>query len=352
MTGPEIVKFSAAVSSAYTPNELVRLLLTLNRNFLDYVIVQAPFPNQVIQLVGTANSQGWISQLVLAIVNDRPNVQSIKNFLVVHPYWDPTKYPPLTHPADTLRVYGGRSFIGRNVLRSALKKMNNPTGRKVLVVISSHRRVGKTYSTELINFVSGNLQPSKVAYIDLDSQKYDPIKLAKKLATNMHLSPDLIPDESTEQATRSNQELVSLLTTNTANPPPVIWIVFDGFRDQVPAEAIQDFIAQLAQKIQSMQEFRLILLNYPVSLPLAVGGFIIKDELQPLTRAELETHFTNVHRQKYNANPSPQELAEYLLCMDEAFKKRSQDYPESVNDHVLVNLAVSDVVDTIEEDVP
>src|SRR4051794_12404274 len=129
MTGPEIVTFSDALTKAYTPTELTTLLLTLDRRFVDYVTGTLPFPDQVRELVGAANSRGWISQLVLAVLNDRPANQFIKDFLAVHPYWDPTIYPPLTHPADTLRVYGGKSFIGRDRLRASLKRMDKPTGR-------------------------------------------------------------------------------------------------------------------------------------------------------------------------------------------------------------------------------
>ena len=353
MTGPEIVTFTMIVSRAYTANDFSNLLLGLNRNFLDYVPANLPFPEQVRDLVAAANSKGWISQLVLAVLDDRPNNQFIKEFLSKHPYWDPANHPPLNHPADTLRILGGRSFIGRDKLRSALKRMDNPTGKKVLLVKSVHRKVGKTYSKDLIDFVSKNLQPSGVAYVDLDTEEYDPIKLAKKLAKEMRLNASLFPDTATEQAPRSNQELVSLLIPIVPNPlPDVWWIVLDGFRERQPSEAIQDFIAQLAQRIQSTQEFRLILVNYGCVLPLTVGGFSFTQDLEPLTRTELETHFANVHRQKHNTNPSATELSEYLSGMDDFFAQFTKQYPESVGDQVLVNMAVTAIVDTIEEDGP
>src|SRR5882762_9467574 len=148
MTGPEIVTFTVMVSSAYTANDLTNLLLGLNRNFLDYVPLTVPFPQQVRELVGVANSSGWISQLVLAVLADRPNNQFIRDFLSQHPYWDPAHHPPLDHPVDTLRILGGRSFIGRDKLRAAIKKMDDPTGKKVLLVKSTRRKVGKTYSKD------------------------------------------------------------------------------------------------------------------------------------------------------------------------------------------------------------
>lgn len=348
MTGPEIVTFTRIVSSAYTANDFSDLLLSLNRNFLDYVAANVPFPQQVKELVGAANSQGWISQLVLAVLADRPNNQHIRAFLCKHPYWDPAKHPVLQHPADTLRVLGGRSFIARDKLRKALKKMDEPTGRKVLLVSSTHRKVGKTYSKDLVEFVSQNKQPSEVAYVDLDSEKFDPINLTKKIVKEMKLNASLFPDEATEQAARSNQELVKLLTEVDNPLLKVWWIILDGFREGVPSEAIQDFVAKLAQLIQSTEEFRLILVNYTCLIPFPV--FTIKDDLEPLTRAELETHFANVHRQKHKTYPSPSKLSEYLSGMDEFFTEYTTQYPEFVGDQVLVNRAVTDIADLIEEE--
>src|SRR5947209_4243872 len=102
MTGPEIVQFSAAVRKAFAENELVRLLQGLNRNFSDYVIAQSTYPDQVIRLVGAANSEGWIGKLVYTIVDARPDNQDIKDFLTAYPHWDPATNRPLGHPCDTL----------------------------------------------------------------------------------------------------------------------------------------------------------------------------------------------------------------------------------------------------------
>jgi hypothetical protein len=226
--------------------------------------------------------------------------------------------------------------------------MEAPTGRKVLLVTSDHRKVGKTYSMELIDYVAAQQQPSGVVSFDLDTDDYDPIKLAKKLASEMGGNADLIPDRATEQAPRSNQELVRLLIPRTATQPAKVWwLVFDGFRSKIPSEPIQDFIAQLGQRIQQREEFRLILLNYTYPLPLAVAGFTFKDNVKPLTRTELETHFASIHRQKYSANPTPKQLSEYLSGMDDRLAEYTQTHPEVVGDHLLFNMAVSDVADAI-----
>jgi Effector-associated domain 1 len=350
MTGPEIVEFSKAINLAYTYDELKQLLLKLDRRIQDYVPREAVFPTQVDELVGAANSQGWISQLVLAALNDRPNNEYIKDFLSRRPYWDPARHPPLAHPTETLRILGGDSFIGRDVLRSALRNMDQPTNKKILLVTSVHRKVGKTYSKELVNFISQSTSLTEMAYVDLDKETCDQFKLAKMLAREMKLDPNVIPAETTEQAARANQELVSLLITRSTDPAPKVWwIVLDGFRDHVPSEAIQDFIAQLAQRIKRTTEYRLILVNYDYSLPLAVDGFSFKDNLQPLTRAELETHFINVHRRHKKTNPSPQQLADYLKGMDDLLQTLHEKHRRALDDQELINIAVSEVANTIEE---
>lgn len=96
MTGSEIVAFTKVISSVYTHPEFSALLLGLNRNFLDYVPANVPFSQQVEQLIAKANSHGWISELVLVIVEDRPNNPLIKDFLSRHPHWDHTAKPELT----------------------------------------------------------------------------------------------------------------------------------------------------------------------------------------------------------------------------------------------------------------
>lgn len=68
------------------------LLLGLNRDFREYVPVNIPFPQQVMQFVVVANSKGWISELVQAVLGDRPNNQSIRDFLSKYPHWDPTNH--------------------------------------------------------------------------------------------------------------------------------------------------------------------------------------------------------------------------------------------------------------------
>ena len=95
MTGPEIVQFAAALNGAFTVGEVTTLLLRLSRKFTDSTTANLTFPEQLEELVGAANSQGWIGRLVLEAVHERSSNAAINEFLRTNPDWDPAKTRPL-----------------------------------------------------------------------------------------------------------------------------------------------------------------------------------------------------------------------------------------------------------------
>jgi hypothetical protein len=349
MNGAEIVEFSTAVSQAFRPNDLATLLLRFNYMFYNYVVIQSTYPEQVVQLAGRANSEGWIGRLVVEVVRDRPLDRDIQTFLNNNPHWNPATNPPLDHPCDTLFVFGGKCFIGRRDLRKFLKAMNNPTGRKVLVVTSDRRKIGKTYSKELISFLSDNQQPSGVVPIDLDQDDYDPAKLAAAIARFMGVALESMPPQGQQQAARWNQELVDWLVPVVPNLATTVgWIVLDGFRQKMLSEATQDFISQLAQRVQGTTRFRLILLNYTIRLPLAVEAFVYKDEVRLLDHSEVQAFLSKVHERKHGAEPTPDLLSEYVTGVYERLAQYAQEYPDVAEDQLLLNMAVSEAAEIIQ----
>lgn len=350
MNPPEIKKFSEAVDTVYTYAELSDLLLGLDKRLDKLVpLMNATFPEQVRSLVNVADREGWAARLVMAVVQGKyGQTGAVKSFLAEYPDWAAAHNPRAEHPCDTLKVFGGKSFIGRDVLREFLKRMETVTEKKLLVVKSEKRKVGKTYSRDLVEFLAYNRQPSRVVYYDLDSDDYDPVKLAKKLGELMSIDMSSAPDSTWEQAARSSHELVRLLIPDTPNPQPLVWwIILDGFRQKAPSEATRDFIDQLAIRIQRREDFRLLLLNYTYTQPVAVSGFAFKENVEPLAEAEMKDYLTRVHRSKYGADPTPEALAVYLGDVNELHEQYKQERPEHAEDQLLLNIAVSDVADAI-----
>jgi hypothetical protein len=350
VTGAEIVQFSSALNGAFNVNELRALVLGLNRKFEDYTSALKPFPDQVQELVAAANSQNWIAQLVSAVVASRPDNPALKPFLSIYPFWDPGRAASAGHPCDALRVLGGKSFIGRQTLRKFLKKMNTAIGKKVLIVTSEQRKIGKTYSMELLNFLAASTQDARVAYVDLDKENYDPGQLTAKLGGQMHKAMPGIPQPNEQQDARWNQDLVDWLVPIPDNNGTVWWIVLDGFREKLPSEGVQDLIAQLAQRIQGTINFRLILINFTYRLPLGVDAFSFRDKISPIQRQEVEDFLKRVHVQKYNMDPSPVELSDYLAAVYGRLQEYIEANPDEAGNQLLLNRAVSEATEVILED--
>jgi hypothetical protein len=350
MNGPEIVQFSWAVKEAFDLQELTILLLSLNRIFANYVVALTPYPDQVARLVAGANSEGWIRQLVDKVARDRPDNQGILTFLANHPHWDPVTNPPLGHPCDTLFVYGGKCFIGRKDLRRFLKAMDSPIGRKVLIVTADRRKVGKTYSRELVDFLVYNQPPSGVASIDLDRDDYDPGKLAAAIARQMGTLPaTAVPSQGGQQAPRWTQDLVEwLVPAVPAVAATVWWIVLDGFRDRMPSEETQEFISQLALRIQSTPQFRLILLNYTYRLPLPVEAFVFKEQVRGPDKSEVQAFLSQIHERKHGSVPTPPELQQYVAAVYDRLAQYAYKFPDNADDQLLLNMAASDAAEIIQ----
>jgi hypothetical protein len=348
MTGSEIVQFSSVVFVAYNEADFETLLLGLDRSFPKLVTGIVGFQNQVQYLVGVANSQGWVGQLVTAVIKDRGHTQAIKGFLTNYPDWDPARNPPVADPSDAIRLVGGKYFIGRKDLRDFLKRLNVATDRKVLLITSEHKRVGKTYSRDLINFIVDHRQPAGLVYEDLDAGDYNPVKLAKKLGAKMKRDFSEVPDEASEQANRSNQELVTLLVPDPGEEPSKVWwIILDGFKKKVPSEPMQEFIAQLADRIQDRQDFRLLLIDYDYELPLPVDILVLKDKVKPLCEIELKEFLAHIHQAKKGNLPTPEKLDEYLKGVQDLHNAYIQRDPKSAQDQLLVNAAITQVAEEI-----
>ena len=142
-----MAEFGALLSVVFTEATLDLELLKLNRGGLDkQVTTKAAPPERMMLLVGKANSEGWLRDLVKAVALARSNSDEVRAFTMKYPDLDPARSPVLTNPWDTHQIFGGKLFIGRQLLRKYLKKIEQPLGRKLLVVTSASRNIGKTYT--------------------------------------------------------------------------------------------------------------------------------------------------------------------------------------------------------------
>jgi hypothetical protein len=341
--GPQLRQFAEVLSSAYDPVSLSGLLLSINQITVDkQAPMNATFGAATLAIAVNANNEGWAPSLLKAVATDRSENAGVKQFFSTYPDLDPARNPQIADAWMAYRLFGGRVFLGRMRVRNLLRKMNNPLNRKVLVVKSGQRQVGKTYTGALVSLVSEQ-NGYNIAYIDLDKKTYDLRTVAEELALKWEIQPTDVPRQGEEQETRWAQQLASFLVSTAPRKNGVVrWLILDGFRERVPSAGIKALIDQLAISIQADPSFRLILTNYNDPLPLTLLSF--EDVVVPLTLDEIRTALSAIHKTFSGLAPSPDEIQMYMDEYENRLAEYKQRNPEHVGSHLLIHNAAADVV--------
>jgi hypothetical protein len=341
--GPQLRQFAEVLSSVYDPVSLSGLLLSINQITVDkQAPMNATFGAATLAIAVNANNEGWAPSLLKAVAADRSENAGVKHFFSTYPDLDPARNPQIADPWMAYRLFGGRVFLGRMRVRTLLRKMNNPLNRKVLVIKSGQRQVGKTYTGALVSLVSEQ-NGYNIAYIDLDKKIYDLRSVAEELALKWEIHPQDMPRQGDEQETRWAQQLASFLVLTAPRKNGVVrWLILDGFRERLPSPGIKALIDQLAISIQAEASFRLILTNYNDPLPLTLLSF--EDIVVPLTLEEIRTALAAIHQTFCGQAPSPEEIKMYMDEYASRLALYKQQNPEHVESHLLIHNAAADVV--------
>jgi hypothetical protein len=344
LTGPESVQFATVLSSAYMRQDLDRLLLLLSQPVVNLQsTMNATFPQAALEVVLNANREGWAPSLLKAVAAGMPGNLEVQQFFSAYRHLDPASNPQIANPWMAYRLYGGRLFIGRMQVRKQLRKMDQPFDRKVLVVQSSQRQVGKTYTGALVDLVSEQ-SGHHVAYMDLDSKEYTLQTVAEELALKWDIDPKQLPSQGGEQETRWAVQLGSFLVLNApAKNNLVRWLILDGFRERVPSVGMKALIDELAVSIQENHLFRMIVANYNESLPTNLLSFV--DIVVPLALPEIQTALTAIHQSLCGQAASAEEIADYMDAYAARLAEYKQRSPEHAESHLLIHNAAADVVE-------
>jgi Effector-associated domain 1 len=352
MNEPAVAEFGKLLSDLFTEVDLDTELLKLDKGSLDkHAATKLAAPDRMIQLVVNANREGWIRDLVKAVVLARPNRPEVKAFTAKYPDTEPARSPMLTNPWDTYQIPGGRLFIGRQSLRTYLKRIEQPLDKKLLIVTSTSRNIGKTYTKDLILFAAQQRPLNKVNYIDLDVEIYDAGSLARKVASDWNVDPETLPKQDKEQAARWIQHLTRFLITDSpATNGMIRWIVLDGFREKIPSLEVQEFIAQLAVAIQTHAHaaFRLVLINYTQLLPLTLRPpFSFVDVVEKITDDEIGLALTEIHGRTFGRPITPEERQKYLVNVQQRLRQHEHENPDQTSNQLLMHIAISDIVESM-----
>jgi hypothetical protein len=258
----------------FTPDEFEEMLVYMGRPQTDFAGQGVPFPVLVARVVGAAQTQGWLPELIEATLGFHKEYKRtetppiLAEFIEQHKRLDPSRKPPTEENRyESLVMRGGRVFIGREDLRQKLKVIGTDTFSRVLVV-NGAKCTGKTYSRYFLNHLKERqeLHTERVVYVDLDKQVNKPEDLLKWIGDPLGLQSP--PPRTAEQDARTWVPAVGNwvrggLDAKKTEGTEVWWFVLDGFSDKTHESTTYDLIRELATRADiDLGEVRLLLLNY------------------------------------------------------------------------------------------
>jgi hypothetical protein len=338
--------FIKALVNDYSLATLTSLLLNqLDKKLANIINPQGlGYPVVVEAVVQSGIEQGWIADLVYHAIDQNPNGVNLKAFVAGHPDFDSTQGPPILVDlvmSHTLRAR--RYFIDRKDLRQALKDLRSPDGPRVLV-ITGQRVSGKSYTNELISFLSEKTPKHKTIYMNLDKFVFEAPNLTEMIGLQMGMDTANIPQQQDEQKARWVQRLVGWILARVVNPGDTIyWFVFDGFREKTLLPETRDWIDELAVQAETnVPQCRVVLLNYQENLPLQITDYVCREDIKPIGRDELINFFEQLnkdHNRNYSATDLTSKVDIILAQVDDVIAGK----PEfSVDRLRLVSKAVNE----------
>lgn len=297
----------SALHDTFTPLLFEQMLLNrLHRRQYDIILDGGNYLAVLEAVVDTANHQDWLYFLIKAAVEDQPLAPHLASFLKKYPDLDPAAGPaPITDHVMAHVLHGRRYFIDRKELRLALKDMRSDLPSTRLLVVNGERFTGKTWTRELISFLSEMTPKHRAVYVDLDKDVYEALTLTKAIGQLMGMDITTIPKQEDEQKARWTQNLCGWIIAKINSGDITYWFVFDGVRERTLLPETKDWIDELAVQVESNRNVprsRVVLLDYKESLPFGISDYAGREEIKPIGRDELIDFFELMNRdykQKY-----------------------------------------------------
>ncbi len=216
------------------------------------------------------------------------------------------KEDPNPDPFDSFWVLVNQPFLSRPALRKAAKALVEGVGQPILRV-NGPSKSGKTYTTELFNFVKADRHDLHVVPAEL-APGTGPTYRVEELAESLTLSMGNA-DPMPQRSTSSYPKALARWLVRNVNRSSGVWIfVLDGFGQPNVQDEVIEFIHLLAQYMFSPEysrKMRLVLLHFEKELignwrawtvddgPLPLNGVTAADLIACLTAFNAEMQGQN-----------------------------------------------------------
>jgi Effector-associated domain 1 len=273
LPGPAQLELRGALLASFAQERLIELLLALDKNYAAITAGGASYRTNALTVVQEAQADGWLVDLVRAAhkeVPGEPVFEQILRRFAAH------ELPEGTSHFEVCRLTGSHVMIDRATLRAGLQRLDEPLGKRILVVNSERRKRGKSHSMHLISYLHETQRGFWLVPLDLEAFKrfhgdnvvVDPRQVARMLVTKLQYRLTLDPPPEDGAWARWVQEFCDDLEAHAISDERRPWVVIDGFNNVQLAQAALDLVKELALRVSvTLTGFRLVLLGYREPFP-------------------------------------------------------------------------------------
>ena len=314
----KLKRLQEAIAAAYSPEQLKMLLYyDLQRNMDDFVSINANKTEIIFQVIVTAERDGWLLDFVKAAYEEQPLVPNLKKLY--------QELQPIMDAAD-MDLYQvrllrrGSALVNRQNLRTALKLLADDYSR--ILLVDGAPTSGKTYTMQLISFLSERGELGKTARIDLAElaalvAKDSEVSAKDKGVSARVIGKDIIyrlrlkgmPSAQNEQESRWVRSFCSWLAGELNGADTLHWIVIDHFDRALLTEAARALIEGLAVPIYTdYPMLRLVLISYDRAdlRSMVKGGNVEHEDIPPIDEEDLEKDLTTYFALEYQGRMTRQ----------------------------------------------
>jgi hypothetical protein len=251
-------------------------------------------------IVGAADGEGWLRELVQRLVNQFQTRAEFKAVLAEIDRGEAQKTS--ADPFAEVLVEGGRPFVNRQPLRARLLDLTNPGGSVVLLV-DGKEKTGKTYSYYLINHV-GPAKNFNVHRFNMASSP-KPDELAAEILGRISVTVGAAPDQVTldpignESAQRWAGKLADSVARAIVKQGMRRLFVFDEFpTTRLPdgtvvetplPEGTASFLVRLSTYAdEELRPFlRIVFMRFRDDFPSDLEDVLLRDDAVPFTSTDM-----------------------------------------------------------------
>jgi hypothetical protein len=298
------------------------LMLDLNRLVDDLSSPAGARDKRILEVIVKANAQGWIGDLITAVLNDPDQAQNDPLRQALTPILAVLEPEPGV-PAFEHLTTDGVAFANRSTLRHEIGNMALPDGPRALI-LRGQPLSGTSYAWRLLNHVARDAAIERVR-IDFDQVgDHSPMGVALVLAAEMQITTSpLRPDNPSQEQLAAY--LVRWLSGFLRGSQKTWWIVFDNAHALTVPPETKEMIVAFARHFASgsVDNARVFVLGFDTEIGGLTPPHGLDLTLSAIGRPEVVDYLTEVS-QKLGPLPGFEDVQE---AADEILDGFDPDHP-------------------------